>query len=302
MSDRLLRKPNVLAVDDKRTNRVALEAVLGDDYNLLHADSGAQAIAMLQERSDIDVILMDVQMPAMDGFEATAHIKKMPGCEDIPVIFVTAVYNEDPHVKKGYQAGGIDYFSKPFDPEILRKKVGIYAAFRLKADLLRERERQVRVSEELLRVGRKLSGALESLPVGVLIADAEGMIVHTTDEASRVLRSVEAAQSDSYGEILRWWELEGATLRGAHGALSRALARGEASHSERTDIRCCDGSTKSIFVSALPLRRLDGALAGAAVLIQDVRETDRIAEDLEQRVAGLLGGGMQLEQVPPLRS
>jgi two-component system sensor histidine kinase/response regulator len=55
----------------------------------------------LQKRQDLDVILMDVQMPEMDGFETAARIKKMPGCADIPVIFVTAVYREDPYVKKG---------------------------------------------------------------------------------------------------------------------------------------------------------------------------------------------------------
>ena len=127
-------------------------------------------------------------MPGMDGFEAAAAIKKMPACKDIPIIFVTAVYKEDPHVKKGYEVGGIDYFGKPFDPDILRMKIRIYASYRLKADLLKEKERQIRQSEELLRVGRKLSSVLESLPVGVMIADFEGRICQITEEVGAHVR------------------------------------------------------------------------------------------------------------------
>jgi CheY-like chemotaxis protein len=292
----LVRKGNVLAVDDKRANLLALEAVLGEEHNVLFASSGAEAIACLERQHDVDVILMDVQMPGLDGFETAEHIKTMTACQDIPIIFVTAVYNEDPHVKRGYQVGGIDYFAKPFDPEILKRKVGIYASFRLKADILKERERQIRESEELLAVGRKLSAVLESVPVGVLIADAEGMICQTNEEVSRILKSVEPAESDSYGVIVGWWDASGRMLKDSQGPLARALYDGEASHSERIDIRCCDGSPKTILASASPLRRLDGRIAGAVVLIQDVTETRKIEEDLEQRVTKLVGLGVELEE------
>lgn len=162
-----MRKPNVLAVDDTPANLLALEAVLGDDYHVIRADSGAQAIALLARRHDIDVILMDVHMPIMDGFEAASRIKKIEDCHDIPIIFITAIFREDPYVKQGYQAGGIDYFGKPFDPDILRMKIAVYASFRQRANLLKERERHIRESEELLTVGRRLSAVLENLPVGV---------------------------------------------------------------------------------------------------------------------------------------
>lgn len=292
----LVRKANVLAVDDKRPNLVALEAVLGDEYNVLFANSGPEAISYLERHSNVDVILMDVQMPGLDGFETALRIKKMKGCQDIPIIFVTAVYNEDPHIKKGYEVGGIDYFAKPFDPDILKRKISVYASFRLKADLLRERERQIRDSEELLGVGRKLSAVLESLPVGVLIADAEGMIFQTNEEVSRILKSVEPAESDSYGEIVGWWDASGKMLKDSQGPLARAIYSGEASHSERIDIRCCDGSPKTILASASPLRRLDGRIAGAVVLIQDTTETRKIELDLEQRVTRLIGIGVELEE------
>ena len=292
----LLRKAKILIVDDKPANQLALAAVLESDYEVAFAGSGEAAIALLEKGPEIDVILMDVQMPGMDGFEAAVLIKKMPSCQDIPIIFVTAVYKEDPYVKKGYQAGGIDYFGKPFDPDILRMKIRIYASYRLKGDLLKQRERHIQESEELIRVGRKLSSVLESLPVGVMIADVEGRICQITEEVSRIFRAVEADEGDAYGKILGWWDAKGRTLKDEQGPLACALRRGETSHSEAIRIQCLDGSVKTVVASASPLRRLDGGIVGAVVLLQDITETKKIEEDLEERVTKLIALGVQLEE------
>jgi PAS domain S-box-containing protein len=295
-SKNLVRKANILIVDDRAANHLALAAVLEAEYDVVFASSGPEAIALLEKRPDIDVILMDVQMPGMDGFEAAAAIKKMPACHDIPIIFVTAVYKEDPHIKRGYEVGGIDYFGKPFDPDILRMKIRVYASYRLKADLLKERERQIRQSEELLRVGRKLSSVLESLPVGVMIADFEGRICQITEEVARIFGSVEPAASDAYGNILGWWDAQGRILKDAHGPLARALRDGESSHSEPVRIQCLDGTVKTIVTSASPLRRVEGEIVGAVVLLQDVTESKKIEEDLEKSVAQLVALGVHLEE------
>src|SRR5262245_46730398 len=93
-------KPTVLVVDDKRANQLALEALLGTDYNLVLASSGAEGIAMVQKVPHIDVVLMDVQMPEMDGFETAKRIKQTPAGQEIPIIFVTAVFNEDPFIRR----------------------------------------------------------------------------------------------------------------------------------------------------------------------------------------------------------
>src|SRR5438093_8077135 len=93
-------KPNVLVVDDKRANVLALEAVLGADYEVLFASSGEEAIALVGQRDDLDLILMDVQMPELDGFETATRIKQMKDRQEIPIIFVTAIYTEDPWIRK----------------------------------------------------------------------------------------------------------------------------------------------------------------------------------------------------------
>lgn len=293
---RAVGRPTVLAVDDKRANLLALEALLGAEYQLLLAESGREAVSLVQRYPHIDAILLDVQMPGMDGFQTATAIKKLPGGREIPIIFITAVFSEDPHVRRGYESGGIDYFSKPFDPEILKLKLRIYATFRSREHILRQRERQIQESEELLRVGRKLATLLESLTVGVLIADLEGRICQTTEEVSRIFKSVEPAANDTYGEILGWWDGAGRMIKDASGPLARALKEGVASHGATMTIRCFDGSSKDVLVSASPLRGLDNRLVGAVVLIQDMTEPRRIEEALAERVTKLIGLGVELEE------
>jgi PAS domain S-box-containing protein len=272
---------NVLAVDDKPANLLAIEAVLGAGYNVVRATSGAEAIALLKSGRDIDIILMDVQMPTMDGFEAVARIKQIESARDIPIVFITAVYTEDPSIRRGYQVGGIDYFTKPFDPEILRLKVTAYAAFKHRADYLKERERQLLESQELLAAGRRLSSLLESMPVGVIITDMEGRVSQTNAAVAGILKYTAPGESEAYGTILlRWWN----DHRRGEGSLARALRDGQASHGELIRIKCFDGSEKTILCSVSPLRRLDGPIIGATVTVQDVSEPSRIEEDLRERI------------------
>ncbi|HUQ24866.1 MAG TPA: response regulator [Burkholderiales bacterium] len=291
-----LRKPTVLAVDDKPANLLALAALLEDEYDVLFADSGAAALALLRQRANIDVILLDIQMPGMDGFETAAAIKRIEAVKETPIIFVTAVFHEDPHIKRGYAVGGVDYFSKPFDPDILKLKLRIYASFRTRESILKQREFHLRESEELLRVGQKLSSLLESLTVGVLIADVAGRICQTTEEVSRILKSTQPTLDDAYGEILKWWDQAGRMIKSQEGPLARAIQEGRTSHSEPTEITCLDGSKKTILLSASPLRGLDSRLVGAVILVQDMTEPKKIEEALADRVTRLIGLGVELEE------
>jgi CheY-like chemotaxis protein len=288
-------KAIVLVVDDKPANQLAMSAVLEDEHQLLFASSGQEAIATVQAQH-VDLVLMDVHMPGMDGFEAAARIKAMAEGKEVPIIFVTAVHTDDPFVRRGYASGGIDYFAKPFDPAILKMKVGIYASFRLRDKVLKERELHVREAEELLRVGRKLAGVLESLPVGVLIADIDGRVCQITEEVSRILRSPSPDQSETYAELLGWWDRAGHMIRDHDGPLARALEHGEIAHSEPVEVECFDGSRKSILVSASPLRGLDRRLVGAVVLMQDPTESRRIEAALEERVTRFVSLGVELEE------
>jgi CheY-like chemotaxis protein len=294
VSRNLLRKANVLAVDDQPANLVALDAVLGADHNVIRANSGHQAISLLQKRQDIDVILMDLQMPGMDGFQAATKIMQMEGCQDIPIVFITAVYNEDPFIKQGYKLGAVDYFSKPFDPEILKVKVGIYASFRQRAALLRERERQIRESEKLQQVGRELSVMLKSLRVGVVIADSAGRVCQTNGEVFGICESLEQREGEGGGPF-EWWDATGKLLDGELRPLARVLHGGESSHNEVLEIRCLNGILKPVLCSASPLHGLDGRIAGAVLIIQDLTEHRKIEKELQRRISKLISSGVGLE-------
>jgi CheY-like chemotaxis protein len=295
MPSKVEPKPKVLAVDDNAANLVALDAVLSRDYDVIRASSGAEAIAFVKA-NEVDVILMDVQMPRMDGYEAAAIIKTLPNCKDIPLIFITAIYREDPHVKRGYEVGAVDYFSKPFDPDILRLKVSVYASFRRRAAVLKERERQIRESEEVLKAAKKMSAILESLSVGVIISDTQGRICQTNDEVSRILKSVDAINADAYGEVLGWWDVGGQMLKDRGGSLAKALEQGIATRNEQLLVRCLDGSNAAINASTSPLLGLDGKVVGAVIVVQDLTEHRKIGEDFEQRITQLVSLGVELEQ------
>jgi PAS domain S-box-containing protein len=298
-------RPKILLVDDRTANLLALEAVLGDsDYTLLKAQSGPEALEVLRQHPDLALVLLDVQMPVMDGFEVARRIKDAPEFREIPIIFITAIHTEDPFVRQGYEAGAVDYFSKPFDPEILRLKVGIYAAFRQRSNLLREKERQLEESEELLRTGRKLSAILESLSVGVIIADHDGRVCQTNDEVLKILQAAEPTRNDAYGEFLHWWESDGRLLKNHDGPLKRAL-EGHVSHNEVVALQCIDGTRKSVFASASPLRGLDRNIVGAVVVLQDVTQHRQIEADFEKRIVKLVSLGVEFEEEarqPGLRS
>jgi CheY-like chemotaxis protein len=118
--------PKILIVDDRPENLLALEAILqGLGHELIKAHSGEEALKRLLSE-DFALILLDVQMPGMDGFETATHIKQRERTRDVPIVFLTAIDGEAHQAFRGYAAGAVDYLSKPFDPWVLRAKVGVF--------------------------------------------------------------------------------------------------------------------------------------------------------------------------------
>ncbi|KAF5994190.1 two-component system response regulator [Streptomyces sp. WAC00263] len=137
-------KANILIVDDMEENLVALEAVLGSlDQQLVRAHSGEEALkAML--RQDFAVVLLDVLMPGMDGFETAASIKRLDQTKDVPIILLTGTDADTDYIYRGYAIGAADFLTKPFDPWLLRTKVNVFLD-------LHRKNRQLAVQAEQLR-------------------------------------------------------------------------------------------------------------------------------------------------------
>lgn len=126
VSQRLARA-NVLIVDDRLADRTALEAILeGPDYRIVTAASGAEALRIAPTQ-DLSVVLIDIEMPGMSGFETASHLKRVKRTKALPIIFITAHGHDSEQIYRAYAAGAADYLVKPLDPEIVRRKVAVFA-------------------------------------------------------------------------------------------------------------------------------------------------------------------------------
>jgi PAS domain S-box-containing protein len=172
---------NILLVDDEPKNLLALEAVLaGDGRRLMHASSGPEALMhLLQE--DFAVILLDVNMPGMDGFETAALVRDREKSRDTPIIFLTAAIKGEAYVARGYALNAVDYIFKPFEPDILRSKVAVFVQLFRKTQEVRRQAEQL--AENALFLNSVLDGSTE---YAIVAADLDGIVVAWNEGAHRM--------------------------------------------------------------------------------------------------------------------
>jgi PAS domain S-box-containing protein len=153
---------DILIVDDRPENLLALEAILEPlGQRLVQAQTGEEALRKLL-RHDFAVVLLDVQMPGMNGFETAQLIKSRERTRYIPIIFLTAMSKEEDYVFRGYQVGAVDYISKPFQPDVLRAKVAVFVDLHLKQKRLAEQESMLREGERRMLELKHMRELLQS--------------------------------------------------------------------------------------------------------------------------------------------
>lgn len=169
-------KCNILLVDDRPENLLALEAVLAPlNENLVSAESGEEALRHLLEK-EFALVLMDVQMPGMDGFETALQIRERAKTKDIPIIFITAISQEPHHALRGYSTGAVDYLFKPFDPWALRTKVRIFTQLYNKTKRLEEQDLIAkRIQETVAELKATIDGGQDAGATGSLAARLEAL-------------------------------------------------------------------------------------------------------------------------------
>ncbi|MBC7753176.1 MAG: response regulator [Moraxellaceae bacterium] len=216
---------DVLIVDDRLDGLIALEAILeGTRYNLVTARSGLEALE-LAPKYNFAVILLDVQMPGIDGFETAMRLKNIPTCRYTPIIFVTAINKDDTYVFKGYQSGAVDYVFKPFDENILRSKVSVFADLFEKSIKIEEQTQQLKKSaanEHYLRLAqleveslKRYQNLANSIPHAVWRSKADGTMDYfnrgwrtytgLSDQQSHGLGWQVAFEPDDLKVFLRTW-------------------------------------------------------------------------------------------------
>jgi CheY-like chemotaxis protein len=179
--DAVTEKAKILLVDDRQENLLALEAILSSlDQRLVRASSGEEALkALLTE--EFAVILLDVKMPGLDGFETASHIKRREKTKDVPIIFLTAYDDEPQQAFRGYAAGAVDYIAKPFDPWVLRAKVSVFVDLYLKNRQLGEQAGLLR------RTLGKASGRGGARAAAELVTELDGRLA-TVEDGLRTLQ------------------------------------------------------------------------------------------------------------------
>ncbi len=173
-------KVNVLLVDDHPENLLALEAILDSlGQNLIRATSGAEALRHLLNQ-DFAVILLDVQMPDMDGFETAGLIRQRERSRYTPIIFLTAYSTSDTMVYRGYSVGAVDYLFKPIEPEILKYKVSAFVDLFQKSNEVKRQAAQLALMNAELRKREEMFRSLSVCsPVGIFLTDTLGKCTYT---------------------------------------------------------------------------------------------------------------------------
>lgn len=146
----------ILVVDDREDNLFSLESILErDGYRIVKANSGRAALKILLGEWDFSLILMDVQMPEMNGFETATLIYEREKLKHIPIIFITAHHYGEEQAYEGYKMGGVDYIYKPIDPDLLRYKVSVFA------ELYRKNYQLMMQERKLISMNRSLQKEVE---------------------------------------------------------------------------------------------------------------------------------------------
>ena len=290
---------NILMVDDQPGKLLSYEAILKDlGENLLMARSAREALDLLL-RHDIAVVLMDVSMPEIDGFELADMMHQHPRFQKTAIIFISAVHLSDLDRIKGYESGAVDYISVPVVPELLRAKVSVFTELHRKTRQLEllNRELEQRVDERTEQISNlnrqleqrvaELETIMQVLPVGVAVShDAECRTVTGNAALSELLGaapgenlSLSAQDGTLPFEIYQ----QGKYLDRNDLPLDRAARTRAPLGSVDLEVRRKNGGTIHLLSSARPLFGEDGSVRGAVGAFFDVTSRKQLENLLSER-------------------
>ena len=258
---------NILLVDDQPANLVALEAMLqGLGQNLIRAESGREALKWLLTH-EFAVILLDVKMPEMDGFETAALIRQRDKSRHTPILFLTAADNSQNHAVRGYAVGAVDYLVKPVVPEFVRSKVAVFVELAKKSELLRRQTQLLAESEQ---------AALE-------LAETRAELVRDLEHKNRELESFSYAVSHDLRAPLRRID-----------SFSRAILESQAEKLDEAGRRYLDRVREA---SQQMSQLIDDVFYLSRVTRADLREQDVDLSGLAQLILSRLQEGEPARKV-----
>jgi len=306
---------NILIVDDEQKNLTVLEAILDDPgYRLVRAQSAEQALLELLAH-EFAVLILDIRMPGVTGFELAQTIKARKKYANLPIIFLTAYYNEDQHIIEGYTTGAVDYLNKPVNPTILRSKVAIFAdlyrnhrnleeanhALRNEVSLRRRAEEQLlelnntleqrvagrtallQQSEARLRDSeRQLQELIAAIPAAIYTTDAKGKITYFNQAAVELTGRSPTIGSAEWCSTWKLYQPDGRPLAYDQSPMAIALKEGRAIRNAEVLAERPDGTRVPFIPYPTPFRDGTGGITGAIIMLVDVSE--RRQAETQQRI------------------
>ena len=252
----VIEKPKILIVDDYPGNVLTIQGILRDEYNLFTADNGPDALTIAQTEA-VDLILLDVAMPGMDGFAVCKKLKELPSTQSIPVIFITAL-DSALDEQRGLEVGAIDYIAKPFSQAIVVARV--------------------RNHLERLRLHRWNQWILDAVGEGLYGLDLEGNITFINPVAARMLGWVDADLLGKSHSVFHHGPDDEVCL-GEECSSYSVLGGGAANHVEQALFWRRGGSNFAVEYTVSPVYEND-KLKGAVVVFRDITERLRMADEL----------------------
>lgn len=262
----------ILLVDDRPDNLASLEAILENGRRrLLKAGSGEEALQMLLDQ-DVALVLLDVQMPLMNGYEVARLMRGNRKTRNIPIIFITAIARDEAAAIRGYQSGAIDYITKPVNAVVLQSKVGLF----LELDLSKRQLQQAFARLEHTKA--YYESMLNAAGEGVIGVDASGVVKFVNPAALSLLGSTAAQMID---QEFRYFPIDPERENGKpEGSLFKPTGSAEGLSIEEALFERADGSR---FLTSYCCSPLAGKVNGVVVVFQDITARREMEEELRQQ-------------------
>jgi PAS domain S-box-containing protein len=293
---------NILIVDDEPKNLTVLETILDNPgYRLVRAETADQALHALVVE-EFALLILDIRMPEMTGFELAQLIKERKKTARVPIIFLTAYYNDDQHVLKGYGTGAVDYLHKPVNPAVLRSKVAVFAELHNKnrallaevterrraEDQLRELnetlEQRVNERTEALRLSEgRYRDLVHALPAALYTCDERGRITLYNQAAVALWGREPEIGKDLWCGPWKIYRPDGSPLPLDECPMAVTLREGRAIRGEEIVVERPDGTRRHVLPHPEPVRNAEGVVVGAINMLIDITER----KQTEQAIANL---------------
>lgn len=271
-------KQKVLIVDDQEKNRIALLAILDDiEVDVVEAASGNEALGYLL-KDKFAVVLLDVQMPDMDGFEVAELMRQNKATQQTPIIFVTAINKDQQYVFRGYEVGAIDYLFKPLDSVILKSKVSTF----LEWDKSKQQLEVALVKNKSLQ--EQNERILKSIGEGVVCVDMEGIITYA-NPAARSMLSVDEPLGSHCHDFMMLNSTGSPLINWRDSPLRQRTADGECFRADEDIFFMLGADPAPVEITATPILDKKGESFGAVIVFRDisVRKINEAKEIVKQR-------------------